>query len=164
MTPPVNPNPASSLPQQKKRWQVIDAGGIGTRTIACGNGVLIDDVPALLAFTIAEVHNATLSEPKPEEKSLGNEAPTTGELSTVQGPMKLLGGIDALTQPDYHALNVHCGRNDRLLHATLCAYTKWHLDCPNIGSIQLSDILHNAICESIGDASFVEWVDKIKRG
>lgn len=80
----------------------------------------------------------------------------------VKGRKALLSGIHALTRPDYHALNAHCGRNDRLLHAVLCAYAKWHLDDSDIGSEQLSDILYNAICESIGDNAFCKWVNTMK--
>jgi len=57
----------------------------------------------------------------------------------------LLTGIQALIKPDYHKLNEHNGRNDRLLHACLCAYAKHSLDCDDIGWGQLGDILHSAL-------------------
>ncbi len=71
------------------------------------------------------------------------------------------GGIKALTEPDYHALNVEAGRNDRLLHAVLCAYAKHHLDCEDIGWNRLGDILHSAICNEIGDDNYIQWAERI---
>lgn len=72
----------------------------------------------------------------------------------------LLAGIDALSKPDYHALN---RRGERLLHAVLCAYVKHHMVDPEIGWDELSEILHDAICEAIGDDAFCEWVKRIDR-
>ena len=77
--------------------------------------------------------------------------------SAVQSS-NLLSGIDALANPDYHELN---RRGERLLHAVLCAYAKHHLDSPNIGWEQLSDILLDAICETIGDDEFCAWSKRI---
>lgn len=71
----------------------------------------------------------------------------------------LLAGIEALSNPDYHALN---RRGERLLHAVLCAYAKHHMGDPEIGWEQLSDILHDAICNEIGDDAFCEWVKRIE--
>lgn len=68
----------------------------------------------------------------------------------------LLGGIDALVRPDYHDLN---DRDERLLHAVLCAYAKHHLEHPDIGWEQLADILRDAICEEIGDDAFCKWLE-----
>jgi len=73
----------------------------------------------------------------------------------------LLSGVKALTHPNYHKLNLAEGRNDRLLHAVLCAYAKHHLDCPDIGWEQLGDILHNAICNEIGDDKYIAWGKRI---
>lgn len=69
----------------------------------------------------------------------------------------LLSGVESLTKPDYHKLNQHAGRNDRLLHAVLCAYAKHHLECDDIGWDQLGEILHNAICNEIGDKEYLAW-------
>lgn len=102
-----------------------------------------------------------MSLPNIEPPSEGKDASSA---TTVPVQMEILGGIHALTNPNYHQLNVHCARNDRLLHATLCAYAKWHLDAPDIGSDQLSTILFDAICESIGDNAFCEWVETIRKG
>ena len=74
----------------------------------------------------------------------------------------LLSGIQALTKPDYNALNAHDGRNDRLLHAVMCAYAKHVLGSDDIGWNQLGDILHTAICNEIGDDAYIEWSDRIK--
>lgn len=75
----------------------------------------------------------------------------------------LLSGVNALTGPDYHKMNVHAGRNDRLLHAVLCAYAKHHLDCDDIGWNQLGNMLQNAICNEIGDDAFCRWLDTMKK-
>lgn len=74
---------------------------------------------------------------------------------------KLLAGINALANPDYHELNKHAGRNDRLLHAVLCAYAKHHLNSPDIGWHELGDILHNVICNEIGDDKYCAWSNLI---
>lgn len=74
---------------------------------------------------------------------------------------KLLTDIEALTKPNFHELNMHAGRNDRLLHAVLCAYAKHHLDCDDIGWGQLDDILHNAICNEIGDNNYIAWTKRV---
>jgi len=75
----------------------------------------------------------------------------------------LLTGVEPLVNPDYHKLNIYEARNDRLLHAVLCAYAKHHLDCDDIGWNQLSDILQSVICNEIGDDAFCRWVDVIKK-
>jgi len=75
----------------------------------------------------------------------------------------LLAGADALTNPDLLKLNEHRGRNDRLLHAVLCAFAKHSLDCEDIGWEQLGDILWAAICNEIGDDAFCGWVDEIRK-
>lgn len=84
------------------------------------------------------------------------------EANAVQSG-ELLSGIEALTRPDFHKLNVHAGRNDRLLHAVLCAYAKHNLDCDDIGWNQLGDILHAAICNEIGDDEYIAWGERIKK-
>ena len=86
--------------------------------------------------------------PKPE---------TPAELSSSV----LLAGVESLTKPDFHKLNVHAGRNDRLLHAVLCAYAKHHLECPDIGWQQLGEILHDAICNEIGDKEYLAWCSRL---
>lgn len=73
----------------------------------------------------------------------------------------LLTGIEALTKPDYKALNQHAGRNDRLMHAVLCAYAKHHLDSDEIGWGQLGDMLHAAICNELGDDEYVKWMETL---
>ena len=73
----------------------------------------------------------------------------------------LLSGIKALTEPDYHTLNRHTERNDRLLHAVLCAYAKHHSNRDEIGWNELDAILMNAICNEIGDEAFCAWTDQI---
>lgn len=75
----------------------------------------------------------------------------------------LLSGVSALTNPDYHKLNKHSGRNDRLLHAVLCAYAKHHLDCEDIGWNQLGDMLQAVICNEIGDDAFCRWLDTMRK-
>lgn len=73
----------------------------------------------------------------------------------------LLTGIQALTKPNFHKLNEHADRNDRLLHAVLCAYAKHHLGSDDIGWDQLVGILHDAICNEIGDGNYCAWADLI---
>ena len=75
----------------------------------------------------------------------------------------LLSGIKNLTEPDYHKLNKYSGRNDRLLHAVLCAYVKHHLSLDNqyIRWNQLRDILLSAILNEIGDDKFNCWIGLI---
>jgi hypothetical protein len=79
-------------------------------------------------------------------------------------PKTLLDGdIDKLKSPDYHALNRHSSRNDRLLHACLCAYVKHHYYEDNhIGWDELDEILFNAITNEVGDNAFCKWVDRLK--
>lgn len=60
---------------------------------------------------------------------------------------------NSLLRPPYSGMNTE----ERLLHACLCAYKK-HVKMDDfIGWSELGDILHNVICESIGDRKFVEW-------
>jgi len=75
----------------------------------------------------------------------------------------LLSSKKALTEPDYHYLNRHAERNDRLLHAVLCSYAKHHFDRDEIGWEQLDDILMNAICNEIGDDAFCSWVEMMEK-
>lgn len=93
---------------------------------------------------------------KPKSQSMENDT-RKSETPAALDSMRLLSGVEALTKPDYHEMNKHAGRNDRLLHAVLCAYAKHHLDCPDIGWNKLSDILHNAICNEIGDEAYLAW-------
>ena len=75
----------------------------------------------------------------------------------------LCGDIDELKDPNYHTLNKHGDRNDRLLHALLCAYVKHHFYEDNdIGWDELDEILFNAITNEIGDDAFCKWLDKLK--
>lgn len=85
-------------------------------------------------------------------------------MKNVSNPLNepLLSGIDALVKADYHALNQHDGRNDRLLHAVMCAYAKHVLGNEDIGWNQLGDILHCAICNEIGDDAYIQWGERIK--
>lgn len=81
---------------------------------------------------------------------------------SADGSMQyLLSGVSALTKPDLHKMNLHDLRNDRLLHAVLCAYAKHHLDCPDIGWSQLSEMLHSVICNEIGDDEYIAWSNRI---
>lgn len=74
---------------------------------------------------------------------------------------ELLSGIEALKHPNFHVLNEHAGRNDRLLHAVLCAYAKHHMGSDEFGWYELSDILHNAICNEIGDEEYLAWGSRL---
>lgn len=74
----------------------------------------------------------------------------------------LLSDLKAITAPDYHWLNRNTKRNDRLLHAVLCAYAKHQLDCEEIGWDALGDILMNVICNEIGDDAFIAWGEMVQ--
>lgn len=54
------------------------------------------------------------------------------------------------------------GKNE-LLEAVKMAYRKHHLDDPDIGWEELSDILHNAICNEIGDDGYCDWLEEVKK-
>ena len=88
-----------------------------------------------------------------EQKHL--EEPHTGV------PAKLLSGVRALKQHDYGSPNPHDSRNNRLLHAVLCAYAKHVLDSPDIGWEELVEILDNTIWHELGDKAFRKWVARI---
>lgn len=77
-------------------------------------------------------------------------------------PPEMFSGIKALVKPDYHKLNVHDSRNDRLLHAVLCAYAVEFLEMNDIGHGRLGEILHNAIANAIGSDEYCRWGDRIK--
>lgn len=97
-----------------------------------------------------------------DTKTPKRKKPTSdGQREVVLGCTELLSGVEALTDPDYHKLNRAAGRNDRLLHAVLCAYAKHHLGCEDIGWNQLGDILHSAICNEIGDEAYIRWGETI---
>lgn len=68
---------------------------------------------------------------------------------------QLLQGIIGLRNPPYHLPGMNT--EARLLHACLCAYRKHVSGNENLGWNELGDILHNAICEAIGDDEFVAW-------
>jgi hypothetical protein len=69
--------------------------------------------------------------------------------------------VEGLPHSQWSKLNKHDGRNDRLLHALLCAYAKYHLDNNDIGSGQLDEIMWAAICNEIGDDAFCEWIEQV---
>ena len=74
---------------------------------------------------------------------------------------ELLSDIKALKHPNFHKLNEHAGRNDRLLHAVLCAYVKHHMGSDEFGWQELSGILHDAICNEIGDVEYLAWGSRL---
>lgn len=74
---------------------------------------------------------------------------------------ELLSGVRGLTNPAYRKINIADGRNDRLLHAVLCAYTKHHLEMDIVGWVRLGEILMNAICNEIGDDEFKAWLNRM---
>lgn len=74
----------------------------------------------------------------------------------------LLQSNRSLTDPNYRELNKHAGRNDRLLHAVLCAYAKHNLNFADIGWDRLGEILRDAICNEIGDDNYIAWAETIK--
>jgi len=48
-----------------------------------------------------------------------------------------------------------------LLDGVKMAYRKHHLDDPSIGWDELSDVLHLALCNEMGDRAFLEWLEEI---
>lgn len=62
---PLSPNPASSLPQQEKRWTVSDEDSYGQSILHFSNTLV--RLETLLATKLRDAHNATLSEPKERE-------------------------------------------------------------------------------------------------
>ncbi len=70
----------------------------------------------------------------------------------------LLTGMEALAKPNFHELNQHSGRNDRLLHAVLCAYAKHCICTDDIGWNELGETLHSVICNEIGHENYCRWV------
>lgn len=95
-------------------------------------------------------------------KRKGERPTSDAQQEFATGCRELLSGINALTKPDYHKLNRATERNDRLLHAVLCAYAKHHMGSEDIGWNQLGDILHSAICEAIGDDAYCAWSARMK--
>jgi hypothetical protein len=65
----------------------------------------------------------------------------------------ILNGLKGLKEPPWNKMDA----KDRLLHACLCAYQKHHCGNEDIRWSELGDILHNAICETVGDDTFVAW-------
>ncbi len=53
---------------------------------------------------------------------------------------------------------------DILLNAVQKAYRKHHLNDPNIGWEELSDILFNSLCEVMTDKGFQSWLYIAKNG
>jgi hypothetical protein len=98
--------------------------------------------------TLAEANNFM----KPKTVETAKRA--SGSLDPVV-MRQLLQGIIGLRNPPYHLPGMNT--EARLLHACLCAYRKHVSGNENLGWDELGDILHNAICEAIGDDGFVEW-------
>lgn len=69
--------------------------------------------------------------------------------------LKLLNGIEGLKHPPFKHPDMNT--EARLLHACLCAYQKHACSNPDIGWDELSTVLLDAICEAIGDDSYVKW-------
>ena len=90
-----------------------------------------------------------------------NERQNQVDDSDASALAELLSGVKALKTPDYGELNSRTGRNDRLLHALLCAYAKHALDSQEIGWEELVEILHNAICYEIGHDAFQRWLARM---
>jgi hypothetical protein len=49
-----------------------------------------------------------------------------------------------------------------LLSACKLAYRKHHLDDDSVGWDELSDALHNALCNEMGSQGFILWLKKQK--
>lgn len=55
-----------------------------------------------------------------------------------------------------------CG--PELLEAVKLAYRKHHLGDDSIGWDELSEALHNALCNAMGDKAYLAWMDEITDG
>lgn len=66
------------------------------------------------------------------------------------------------TLPENALANVAWGLyGPELLEAVKLAYRKHHLGDDTIGWDELSDKLHNAICNAMGDRAYIEWMDSL---
>ena len=72
---------------------------------------------------------------------------------------RLVEALEIIAKAKYAEMEAE---NERLRSAAQFAYRKHHLDDPNIGWDELSDILYTALCESMGDNEFVKWIDAAK--
>lgn len=52
--------------------------------------------------------------------------------------------------------------NNSLLNACKFAYRKHWMGDDTIGWNELGDVLHEAICNAIGDDGFLQWLDKLR--
>lgn len=76
-----------------------------------------------------------------------------GDLSKYEDPLaiKMLADAEAKTHP-----------NPQMLKALQMAYQKHHIGLVEIGWDQLSDTLHDALCEAMGDAGYQEWIRSMR--
>ena len=84
----------------------------------------------------------------------------TSELASSAGSARvaMLQGRHGLRDPHWRDMTTE----DRLLHACLWAYRKHVLMDDDIGWDRLGEILHNAICEAIGDDGFCVWQERME--
>lgn len=62
-----------------------------------------------------------------------------------------------------HILGETLRQRESLLVACQAAYAKHHMDCDLIGWDELSIILHEALCNSMGSEEYGKWVDSAKQ-
>ena len=62
------------------------------------------------------------------------------------------------------ALDAERGKVDGLLSAVQITYRKHHLNDDSLGWDEVSDILHNTLCNVIGDEGYIKWIEQILKG
>lgn len=70
-----------------------------------------------------------------------------------------VGGIESLVD----SINELLERRETLLEVIKLVYRKHHLNDDSIGWDELSTVLHNSICNALGDDGFIKWVQAIQR-
>ena len=58
--------------------------------------------------------------------------------------------------------NINKGNENVLLNAVKASYLKHHLDTDKIGWSELSDILLNALCVTMGDKGYQDWIASVE--
>jgi hypothetical protein len=50
-----------------------------------------------------------------------------------------------------------------LLNAVQLAYRKHHLGDESIGWEELGEVLHDALCEAMGDDGYIDWLEQVEK-
>jgi hypothetical protein len=63
----------------------------------------------------------------------------------------------------YEQLKRLCEGQDTLLDVIKLVYRKHYLNDDSVGWEELSTILHNSICNALGDDAFIKWLQTIQK-